>query len=285
MHIYRFRRLPWLAGWALAAVWMAITLSGCKSKQDAAIEQAKQQAASTGQPQTVVTTDKNGNTVTTTVQPPAPGQTNEAVTTTITPKPAAAPSGDQTTAAPAPTPAPQTPPPPPNITVKTGTALAIRIDQRISAKDNNPGDKFTGEVVTAVNGDDGQEAIPKGTRVRGVIDAAQGQGHFKGAADLSLRLTSLTLNGTAYPVETHHLTRQEKGKGKRTAGMVGGGAGLGLLLGGLAGGGKGAAIGGLVGAGAGTAGAGLTGNKDIVIPAETVVRFKLKQNLVLEPAS
>jgi hypothetical protein len=299
MNVYRSKRLLLWTGCVIAAV--AIALIGCKSKQDAAIEQAKQQAATTGQPQTVVTTDSNGNTVTTTVQPPAQGQTDQAVTTTVTPKPAAtpapasAPTGSDTAAAPAPTaapapePAPVTPPspppPPPNITVKTGTALSIRIDQKISAKDNNPGDTFTGEVVTAVKGDDGQEAIPKGTRVTGVIDSAQGQGHFKGAADLSLRLTSLRLNGTRYPVETHHLRQEEKGKGKRTAGMVGGGAGLGLLIGGLAGGGKGAAIGGLVGAGAGTAGAGLTGNKDIVIQAETVVQFKLKQNLVLEPAS
>jgi hypothetical protein len=288
MVAYRSRRLSLLAGCMIAAVAMAIVLSGCKSKQDAAIEQAKQQAASTGQPQSVVSTDKNGNTVTTTVQPPAPGQTEEAVTTTVTPKAAAAQSESAAASQPAPAPvaAPQAPPPPPpNITVKTGTALSIRVNQRISAKDNNPGDKFTGEVVKAVTDANGQVVIPKGTRVTGVVDAAQERGKFKGAADLSLRLTSLTLNGTTYPVETHHLTKQEKGKGKRTAGMVGGGAGLGLLIGGLAGGGKGAAIGGLVGAGAGTAGAGLTDNKDLVIPAEAVVQFRLKQNLVLEPVA
>jgi hypothetical protein len=69
--------------------------------------------------------------------------------------------------------------------------------------------------------------------------------------------------------------KAEKGKGKRTAAMVGGGGGGGALIGGLAGGGKGALIGGLVGAGAGTAGAAFTGNKDIVIPAESVVTFHL----------
>ena len=41
--------------------------------------------------------------------------------------------------------------------------------------------------------------------------------------------------------------------------MIGGGAGAGALIGGIAGGGKGAAIGALVGGGAGTAGAGLRG--------------------------
>src|SRR5882757_4655633 len=70
---------------AIAAVFTLTLLTGCKSKQDAAIDQAKQQAAATGQPQQVVSVDKNGNTTTTTVQPPVPGQTGQQVTTTVTP--------------------------------------------------------------------------------------------------------------------------------------------------------------------------------------------------------
>jgi hypothetical protein len=61
--------------------------------------------------------------------------------------------------------------------------------------------------------------------------------------------------------------------------MIGGGAGVGALIGGLAGGGKGAAIGAAAGAGAGTAGAGLTGNRDITLPAETPLTFKLIEPL------
>ena len=76
-------------------------------------------------------------------------------------------------------------------------------------------------------------------------------------------------------VSTTEYEQAEKGKGKRTAGMIGGGGGGGALIGGLAGGGKGALIGGLIGAGAGTAGAAFTGNKDVIIPSETIVRFTL----------
>jgi hypothetical protein len=75
------------------------------------------------------------------------------------------------------------------------------------------------------------------------------------------------------------VSRTQTGKGKRTAVLAGGGAGLGALIGGLAGGGKGAAIGALAGAGAGTGGAAFTGNKDIVLPAESVLSFKLEQPL------
>ena len=85
----------------------------------------------------------------------------------------------------------------------------------------------------------------------------------------------------SYAIETAALTRTQAGKGKRTAVMAGGGAALGALIGGLAGGGKGAAIGAVAGGGAGTGGAAFTGNKDIVIPAESAVSFTLSQPLQL----
>src|SRR5271154_1670478 len=79
------------SGKTVAAMALAfVILAGCKSKQDAAIDTAKQQATATGQPQQVVSTDKDGNVTTTTVQPPAPGQTTQAVTTTVTPATAVA---------------------------------------------------------------------------------------------------------------------------------------------------------------------------------------------------
>ena len=62
---------------------------------------------------------------------------------------------------------------------------------------------------------------------------------------------------------------------------MGGGTGAGALIGGIAGGGKGALIGGLVGAGAGTAGAAFTGNKDLQIPAETAVTFRLANSITV----
>jgi hypothetical protein len=65
--------------------------------------------------------------------------------------------------------------------------------------------------------------------------------------------------------------------------LIGGGAGLGAIIGGLAGGGKGAVIGGLAGAGAGTAGAAYTGNKDVVIPSESLITFRLAAPVTVKP--
>jgi hypothetical protein len=258
-------------------VLAAAMLSGCTSKQEQALEQAKQQAAATGQPQQVVTVDKNGTTTTTVVQPPAKGQTIEAVTTTTTPPaagaPIPAPAGPTVSAVPQPV----------SVSIPAGTTLAIRIDHRISVKTSRAGDTFTGEIVDPVLAGDNSVLLPKGTTVGGVVDVSHRRGHFKGSSMLELRLTSLTLNGTQYPLQSRDLERTKKGKGRRSAAMIGGGTGLGMLAGGLATGGVGLVVGGLVGGGAGTAAAGLTGNRDIDIPAESIMNFKLADDLVVQP--
>jgi hypothetical protein len=266
----------------LALVLAASLLSGCKSQQDQALDQAKKQAAATGQPQQVVSVDKSGTTTTTVVQPPAPGQKAQAVTTTTTPPaagaPAPAPAEPKVSAIP--------PPPPPvipaNVRIPAGTNLAIRIDQRISVKSSRVGDRFTGELVEPVLADDNSVLLPKRTQVGGVVDASHRRGHFKGRSILELRLTSLTLNGTRYPLTTADLVSSKKGKGKRSAAMIGGGAGLGMLVGGVASGGVGLVVGGLVGGGGGTALAGMTGNRDLDIPAESIVHFRLADSLVVQ---
>jgi len=277
-------------------------LSGCKSKEDAAIDQAKKQAAATGQAQQVISTDKNGNVTTTTVQPPAPGQTTQAVTTTVTPgsgvaanTPATVPvttgqpvtpgqldSSGQPVGAPAPGAAPIVRPA--DVNVAAGTNLTIRINQHISVKTSRAGDHFDGEIVDPVVGENDHVVIPKGTPVSGVVVASHRRGHFKGSSILELRLTYLTLNGTRYALDTRDLTQTKKGKGKRSAAIIGGGTGVGMLVGGVASGGVGLLVGGLAGAGGGTLLSGLTGNRDIEIPAESIVRFKLADNLVVQPA-
>ena len=275
--------LKLLQGAATLAIALTL-LTGCQSKQDAAIEQARKQAIATGQPQQVVSTDKSGNVTTTTITPPPPGQTQPTITAVTAPPPPTAANLAPIPAAnnaPAPGAAPIIRPA--DVKVPAGTNLAIRINEHISVKTSRAGDHFTGEFVEPVTGDNGQLIIPKGTPVNGIVDASHARGRFKGSSVLELRLTSLNLNGADYPIDTHDLARTKKGKGKRTAGLIGGGAGLVMLIGGIASGGTGLLIGGLAGGGAGTAASAFTGNKDIDIPSESIVHFKLADTLTLKP--
>jgi hypothetical protein len=170
------------------------------------------------------------------------------------------------------------PEPAQTLVVPAGTVLTVRLGQTVGSKVSSTGQTFTATLASPVV-IGGKTAIPSGATASGTVVDAKPLGRFKGGASLQLRLTSLTVNGTEQSISTSSVVRTEKGKGKRTAVMAGGGAGLGALIGGLAGGGKGAAIGALAGGGAGAGGAAFTGNKDIVLPAESALSFKLEQPL------
>jgi len=180
----------------------------------------------------------------------------------------------------APPPAPEPPPPPPPIVVPAGTSIVVRMGSTIDTKTAHDGDTFTGSLARAV-AVHGEVAIPSGAGVTGTVVEAKSPGKFKGAGVLTISLTAINVGGAPENIQTSNYTVTVKGKGKRTAVAVGGGTGAGALIGGIAGGGKGALIGGLVGAGAGTAGAAFTGNKDLQIPAEHAVTFKLASSITV----
>ena len=177
--------------------------------------------------------------------------------------------------------APEPPPPPPPLVIPAGTSLVVRMGNSITSKTANPGDTFTGSLAHGVTVD-GVVAIRAGAGVSGTVVEAKSPGKFKGEGVLTIALTAVNVGGGSVPIQTSTYTQIAKGKGKRTAVAVGGGTGAGALIGGLAGGGKGALIGGLVGAGAGTAGAAFTGNKELTIPAESAVTFKLANSITVQ---
>jgi hypothetical protein len=164
------------------------------------------------------------------------------------------------------------------LVVPADTAIAVVLDEAISSKTAAPGDKFTATVEEPVE-IEGQVAIPKDARATGKVKDVKAAGRFKGGALLELTLTSVEIHGKEHAIHTSAPTLTSKGKGKRTAGMVGGGAAGGAAIGAVAGGGKGAGIGALIGAAAGTGGAAFTGNRDIKLAAETSLTFKLVQPL------
>jgi hypothetical protein len=164
--------------------------------------------------------------------------------------------------------------------IPAGTEIRVQLGQTLSTKASQTGDPFSGTVVSPVRVN-GQTIIRSGARASGTVIEAKSQGRFKGQAVLAVRLDSVRADGRTYPVQTSRVERVEAGKGKRSLLMTGGGAGLGALIGGLAGGGKGALIGGLLGGGGGAAGSAFTGNHDLVLPAESVLTFRLDHDVTI----
>lgn len=237
---------------AALAAFSVFTCNGCHSNSQPAASSPNTPATST----------------------PAPDQSAQnPQQPTATQPGAAAPSSSQAAA-----PAPQAPPPPAVIDLPAGTDLRVRLDQDLGSKISHAGDSFTATVADPVEVN-GRTIIPKGAQAEGSVIDAKPLGRFKGGAALAVRLERVTTRWGSYPVATSTISRAEKGKGKRTGVMAGGGAGLGALIGGLAGGGKGALIGALAGGGAGTAGSAFTGNKNIFLPAETLLTFHLDHSV------
>jgi hypothetical protein len=178
--------------------------------------------------------------------------------------------------------APVAPAPEAALVLPRGTRLEVRLNQTIDVKHVESGDHFTGTLAESVVAGN-TVAIPAGSNAVGEVLLAHKRGKFKGRSVLALTLTRLDVNGTTYRIDTSALARTKKGKGKRTAALIGGGAGMGMLIGGIATGGVGLLVGGLAGGGAGALGAAFTGNRDLTIPAESVVTFRLQDSLTLAP--
>lgn len=244
-----FRKITPFAVMALAA---SISCSGCKT-------------STTTQPATTTPGTGSQAAIPAGQTPPAAQQPAAQQPATTEPGAAAAP----------PTGAPQVQAQSVAIELPTGTRIRVRLDRDLGSKISQPGDEFHATVADDVQVN-GQTVIARGARAEGTVVDAKPLGKFKGGAYLAVRLERVHTNFGSYPVSTGSVDRAEKGKGKRTAAFIGGGAGVGALIGGIAGGGKGALIGGLAGGGAGTAGGAFTGNKQIFLPAETLLTFHLE---------
>ncbi len=253
----------------LLAVFLIAGMAACSKKS----EQANQTPPAT--------TDQSAQTsqATPAGTPPAGQMEQSAPGTSEAPAQGASSAAEQApTAAPE---APPPPPPPPPLVVPAGRSLLVRLGSTLDTKTAQTGQPFSGALAKSVVVDH-EVAIPAGAGVSGTVVDSKSPGKFKGEGVLSITLNSIDVRGVPTEIATSTFTQTVKGKGKRTAVAVGGGTGAGALIGGIAGGGKGALIGGLVGAGAGTAGAAFTGNKDVQIPAETVVTFRLANSITVQ---
>jgi hypothetical protein len=170
------------------------------------------------------------------------------------------------------------------VTVPERTSISVTLDQALASNQSRPGDHFDATLAEPITVGD-KVVIPQGARVEGVVVDARESGRLRGRARLQLALQTIELDGKQYEIRTDTSHRIGGNHKKRNFAWIGGGAGGGLLIGALAAGGKGALIGGPIGAGAGTAAAYFTGKKDIHLPAETRLTFRLAEPVTVEVKS
>jgi hypothetical protein len=170
------------------------------------------------------------------------------------------------------------------VTVPSGAMLRIRINRGLDSNHIQPGTPFDGTVLTDVVAG-GAVAIPRGATVQGTVIDAKKAGVFKGQGELGLQISSLTLGGKVYPLNTEIWQRDG---GDKTAGTVNRTVGLGALgavFGAVAGGGTGAAIGAGVGGAAGLASSADSRRGQVIIPPESVLTFRVAQPAVVQTVS
>ena len=164
---------------------------------------------------------------------------------------------------------------PQTITVPAGTSIHVRLSSELNTGSTAPGSRFDGTLSEPLEVN-GVVAAPRGSLIGGRVTNVVSSGRLKRPAEISLMLTSITpTGGQQTSVSTQTWSVSGKSHKTRNIEMAGGGAGVGALIGAIAGGGKGAAIGGLVGAAGGTGAAFATGKKEIDLPAETGITFQL----------
>jgi hypothetical protein len=162
----------------------------------------------------------------------------------------------------------------PVVLIRAGVSFRIRTTDPIDVDTTQAGAQFRAAIDDPIMAD-GDVVVPRGADVVLVASKVKQGGRFKGSDVVELKVNSIAVRGRLYPVVSSVAESKTSGEGKKTAGKVAGGAGLGAIIGGIAGGGAGAAIGALAGGATGTAVA-ASGQPHLKIPPETRLTFTLQ---------
>jgi hypothetical protein len=180
--------------------------------------------------------------------------------------------------------------------LREGTNITVRLNQKLSTNDTQPGTPFTASVLKDVYSD-GKVIIPAGSEMRGRVTSVS-QGHHLGPhATIRLHPDVVVLpDGTAYHLSAEVVetdapgTRADDEGGiqasnhyKKDAVEEGAAAGAGAVAGGAIAGPVGAGVGTLVGAGAATTHLLLQDPHAATLPEGTLLIFTLTEAMGLTP--
>ena len=177
------------------------------------------------------------------------------------------------------------PPPPPaqsfaGITIPVDTSVTIRMIDSVNSETSRLGETFRASIAEPIYVN-GQEVVPRGADVVTRLVTDQQSGKIEGRTVLTLALSTITINGRPMDVTSSDVKTESSSRGQRSAGVIGGTAALGAIIGAIAGGGKGAAIGAGSGAAVGTGAEVLTSGQKVKIPSETRLTFRLQNPVQL----
>jgi hypothetical protein len=113
------------------------------------------------------------------------------------------------------------------------------------------------------------------------VTAAVPSGRVKGKARLALAFENVVVAGRERPIAASGLDITADSSTKRDAAVIGGAAGAGAIIGGIAKGGKGAAVGAAIGGAAGTGAVLATKGHEVEMPAGTKIDSRLEEALRL----
>jgi len=162
--------------------------------------------------------------------------------------------------------------------LEAGTDIQVRLEQPLSSRTARMEDRFETTVVRSIRAD-GRTVIPTGSRVRGIVQAAEPAERPAKAGRLDLTFDTLTLpGGSRMDIRTRVISIQEDLDRSETAKKAGLGALLGAVLGRVVGGTKGALIGLVVG---GTGGIVATKGEEVELPEGSVLTLRLERPLTV----
>jgi hypothetical protein len=171
-------------------------------------------------------------------------------------------------------PMPTPPPPPPQMELPAGTKLTVRMIDSVDSQVARVGDTFRASIDEPVSVN-GQTVIPRGADVVAKLVEDDQSGKISGRTVMKLVLSTVRVNDKLVDITTSDVVKESSSRGARSAGVIGGGAVLGAIIGAAAGGGKGAAIGAGSGAAVGTGAEVISKGQRVKVPTETRLDFTL----------